>query len=250
MLVNPSLEGRSFFLEGGPVGVLLIHGFTATTAEVRPLANLLHEHGYTVSGPLLPGHRTRPEDLNRVSWRDWVAAAEDAYTELSKRCQRIIVGGESTGALLALNLAADHPLIAGLLLYAPALRLNLKPIDHLLLRLIAPFRASIPKPVSGTNPFWEGYAVNPLKGTLQLLRLQKYVRPKLQKVEQPVLIVQGRLDKTVHPSVPEDIDQGVHSKILKKVWMENSGHIVLIDADKDQVEVLTLNFLQSILEQK
>ena len=51
MIHNPHLEGEPFFWEAGPVGVLLIHGFTATTAEVRPLAKILQQDGYTVSGP-------------------------------------------------------------------------------------------------------------------------------------------------------------------------------------------------------
>ncbi len=33
------LPGESFLWEGGPVGVLLAHGFTATHAEVRPTSS-------------------------------------------------------------------------------------------------------------------------------------------------------------------------------------------------------------------
>jgi carboxylesterase len=103
-LHNAHLEGGPFFWEAGPVGALLCHGVTATTAEVRPLARRLHEAGYTVAGPLLPGHGTRPEDLNRVSWQDWVGAAEEVYQKLSARCQRIFLGGESMGAVTAARL--------------------------------------------------------------------------------------------------------------------------------------------------
>lgn len=246
MIVNPSLEGSSFFLEGGPAGVLLIHGFTATTAEVRPLANFLHDQGFTVAGPLLPGHKTSPDALNKVSWKDWVKTAEHAYAQIKTHCPIVFAGGESTGGLLAINLAADHPEIAGLLVYAPALRLSLRPIDRLLLPVLALFLSSVPKPVSGTNPYWQGYTVNPLKGTLNLLRLQKIVFPKLKRIHQPLLIVQGRLDKTVAASVPDEIARSVHSQIVEQVWMENSGHIVLIDAEKEAVEALTLRFLKHI----
>ena len=54
-LKNPQFEGGPFFWEGGPVGVLLVHGLTATAVEVRPFAKRLHELGFTVGGPLLPG---------------------------------------------------------------------------------------------------------------------------------------------------------------------------------------------------
>ena len=53
---NAHLPGDDFYWAGNETGVLLIHGFTAITAEVRPMAQLLHREGYTVAAPLLPGH--------------------------------------------------------------------------------------------------------------------------------------------------------------------------------------------------
>jgi carboxylesterase len=99
MLYNPKLEGSPFYWAGGPQGILFIHGFSATTAEVRPLARVLHASGYTVAGPLLPGHFTNPQDLNHVRWQEWIAACEEMYQQLSWQCNLIVVGGESTGAL-------------------------------------------------------------------------------------------------------------------------------------------------------
>ena len=79
---NPHLEGETFFWSGNEIGVLLLHGLTATTAEVRLLAEKLHASGYTISAPLLPGHGTRPEELNGTTWHDWAWAAEKAYSTL------------------------------------------------------------------------------------------------------------------------------------------------------------------------
>ncbi|RPH38721.1 MAG: alpha/beta hydrolase, partial [Burkholderiales bacterium] len=76
VLHNPHLEGETFLWEAGSVGVFLSHGYTATTAEVRLFAKRLHEKGYSVAAPLLAGHGTRPEDLNRVTWQDWVESGE------------------------------------------------------------------------------------------------------------------------------------------------------------------------------
>lgn len=57
-MINPELDGSSITWQGGKTGFLLLHGFTATTAEVRPLGEALHAAGHTVSAPLLPGHGT------------------------------------------------------------------------------------------------------------------------------------------------------------------------------------------------
>jgi carboxylesterase len=252
---NPHLEGDPFTWQGGPIGVLLIHGFTATTAEVRPLARCLYEHGYTVAGPLLPGHNTTPEDANRFHWRDWVRCVEIAYRELAARCSRVIVGGESTGALLALYLASEHPEVAAVLSYAPALRLTLRRRDIVRLYLVAPFkpyvtkRSSGPALSSGGDSLWRGYPVAPLKGTIELLKLQRAVRPRLPRVQQPVLVVQGRNDPTVHPSASETIYREVCSTVKELHWLERSAHKVILDDECDQVFALTLAFIVRALAQ-
>jgi carboxylesterase len=245
-LYNPHMEGEAFTWEGGPVGILLIHGFTATTAEVRLLAKYFHTRGFTVSGPLLPGHGTRPEDLNQVRWQDWAEDVEACYQELKVRCQQVFVGGESTGGLLALYLAAAHPEIAGVLAYAPALRLQLSWLDRLRLYLLAPFLPHVPKGNMDSSQVWQGYPVNPLKGTIQLLRLQNEVMPRLKDIQQPVLVCQGTLDKTVDPGVPELILQSVSSKITEQHWFEKSAHCVALDQEWEVVADVTLDFINKV----
>lgn len=243
-LHNPELLGEEFYWSGGPVGILLCHGFTATTAEVRPLARCLHAAGYTVAGPLLPGHNTTPEDLNRVRWQDWVETFDAMLERLYARCEAVVVGGESTGGLLSLYHAIHDPRPAAILAYAPALRLTLKPVVQILLRLMAPFKTSWAKRNMRSGTPWQGYRVNPLKGTLQLIQLQKQVDPFLSQIYQPLLIIQGRQDITVHPGVPERIASRVASPIKEIHWMENSPHTVIVDQELDQVARITLQFLK------
>jgi len=253
MLQNPHLEGDAFAWEAGPTGALLIHGFTATTAEIRPLARTLVGRGYAVAGPLLPGHKARPADVNRYRWQDWVQVVAEAYDRLAARCDRVFVGGESTGALLSLFLASEHPEIAGLLLYAPALRLTLRPIDACKLSLLAPFVPYLPKPRRGTgrathaDALWQGYTVSPLKGTRELLRLQRAVRARLSGVRQPVFIAQGKLDRTVDPRAPQMILDGVRSSVKELHWFDRSAHCVLIDDEWEEVTALTLRFLDRVV---
>jgi carboxylesterase len=246
---NPRLEGGSFFWEGAEVGVLLSHGFTATTAEVRPLAKILHHRGYTLSGPLLPGHGTQPEDLNRCRWQDWANALEKAYLDIRTRCRRVFVGGESMGALLALYLGARYPEIAGILAYAPALRVP-SSTAPLLARIVKPFvpyrrkSKGVPRP---TDALWQGYFVNPTSAVVELFRLQKVVLNLLPQIRQPLLIVHGREDETIDPVSSEIIQQQVQSKIKELHWMEKSGHCVILDCELKMVELLTLNFLETVL---
>ena len=116
------------------------------------MAKRLSNEGYTVSGILLPGHGTTPENLSQTHRRDWIQASEEAYIKLKGECSSVIVGGESVGALLALRLASDHPEIKGLLLYAPAMRLAASFIEKVLLVLVSPFVFSVKKKFCNSEP--------------------------------------------------------------------------------------------------
>ncbi len=247
ILRNPQLDGSAFFWKAGPTGILLCHGFTATTAEVRLLAQSLHSQGYTVAGSLLPGHGTTPQDCNRHTWQDWYAAVEHTYQKLATHCQTVIVGGESTGALLVLYLACQHPEVAAILCYAPVLRLKLNRGIVFVLSLCAPFLTSIPKAASTDDNPWQGYSVQPLKGASQILRLQKVILPLLPQVRPPILIMQGRLDPTVHPQSPQVIYDQVGSPIKELHWLEHSTHCVILDKERDLAADLTLAFLNRVL---
>jgi len=242
-LRNPHLDGTPFYWEGGPLGVLLCHGLTATTAEVRLLAQVLHQRGYTVAAPLLPGHGTTPQDCNRHTWQDWYASVEQAYQQLTSHCQTVVVGGESAGALLILRLASLHPDVAAILCYAPALKLKLSRGKIFLLSLCVPFLTSIPKPPSTDNNPWQGYSVNPLKAADQLRRLQKVIYPLLPQIHQPIIIIQGKLDPTVHSQSSQIIYDQISSSIKELHWLEHSTHCVILDKEREKAAELTLNFL-------
>ena len=246
-LHNPHLEGQSFFWKAGPVGVFLSHGYTATSAEILPLAKRLHEKGYTVAAPLLPGHGTAPEDLNRVRWQDWVRCGEETCADLFRNCEHVFVAGESMGGVVALYLASQNPEIAGVLLYAPAVRLAMSLTDRVKLYLGAPFISQVNRESLDCADDWQGYPGLPLKGAIQLLRFGVATEARLANIRQPVLVFQGRLDTTVSPDVGDIILNGVSSTIKKHYWMENSHHAITLDQEQDQVADLTIEFIEQLL---
>ncbi|NOT71638.1 MAG: alpha/beta fold hydrolase [Hyphomicrobium sp.] len=115
----------SFKIKGGKTGILLLHRLCGTPVEMRFVANGLAKLGYTVHCPQLAGHCGTPADISKSTWFDWYRSAEDALIELRKECDYVIAGGLSTGAVLALMLAAKHPTkIDATALMAPTLWLN------------------------------------------------------------------------------------------------------------------------------
>src|SRR6266702_4213816 len=90
---------------GGPVGVLLCHGFTGSPQTLRGWADYLAARGLTVSLPRLPGHGTTWQDLAQTSGDDWLAEVDAAFGRLASRCEQAFVFGISMGGCLALRLA-------------------------------------------------------------------------------------------------------------------------------------------------
>ena len=73
------------------IGVLLVHGFTGSPPSMRPWGEFLHSKGYSVRVPLLPGHGTRVEELNKVKWEEWPAKITFELSELKKTCDTIFL---------------------------------------------------------------------------------------------------------------------------------------------------------------
>jgi carboxylesterase len=247
---NPHLDPSPFFFEGGPSGVLLLHGFTATPVEMKLIGQFLSERGYTVSGPLLPGHGTSVDEINACSWCDWVKHAERGYAELTERCERVFVGGESLGGLLSLYLGSTHHEIAGLILYAPAVRIaspfiHLSPLFKYLVKRL-PKRRPENDPDSVVNQRWSGYTVDPVPAVAQVLPLQREVRRRLRLIEQPIIVFQGRLDTTLKHSGAEEVLATVQSADKELVWLEGSSHCIVLDVEWEDAAEKTLAFIQRI----
>ena len=243
---NSHLEGNTFVLEGNETGILLLHGFTATTAEVRLLGECLHQKGFTISAPLLPGHGTHPTDLNSVKWMDWFEAAEKAFLELRSKCKHVFIGGESMGSLPVLLLASRYTGIDGVMLFAPAIKLP----GAWRAYLLKPFIPWIKKGPSKEELAWKGYNVYPVKGMIELLKLQMVAKRELKQILQPTITFTGARDMTISPDSGEFILDRIASKQKKLYKMPNSPHCIILGQERDEVCKICQNFILSTVEEK
>jgi carboxylesterase len=98
---SPSPDRGTFELSGSDIGILLIHGFTGDTQEMRPLAESLHTRfGVTCYAPLLPGHGVPPHLMASITDQDWYNAVNAGLDYIRGKCSRIIVIGFSMGGAL------------------------------------------------------------------------------------------------------------------------------------------------------
>jgi len=242
-LHNPHFNDDPILSLKGNTGILLLHGFTATPFEVRNLADFFINKGFSVSAPTLAGHGTKPEDMLTIHWEDWLQTGEKGYAQLSDHCDNIFVGGESTGAVVSLLMAAHHPEIAGILAYSPAMQLPLKSFEQLAVHLLSKVWKFSPKNDLEGNTTWQGYRVNPINGVKQLLKLEKETIKQLEAITQPVLVFLGGEDKTIDLTSGDIVMDGVSSQYKKKHFYPNAEHCILLGDDFEEVADISLKFI-------
>jgi carboxylesterase len=221
------------------VGVLLVHGYTGSPAEMRPLAEQLARHEIGSIGILLRGHGTHPNEMLQYRYTDWIDDAEAGLDRLLNRYDRAFIVGLSMGGTLALNLAARHatdPRIAGVIPMCAVLRLvdwrlGLAPILSRLIRWQAWGHPNI-KNVS----MWDqhvAYRRFRTRTVLQLLALMRETQELLGQVRQPLLIVQASEDRVVPPWNAKLVHDLTASNDKRLLWLDNCYHVVTVDFDAD-----------------
>lgn len=235
------LSTDPFFFDGGPVGVLLIHGFTGAPTEMRPMGEYLAARGLTVAGVRLPGHGTTPEELAHTTRDEWIAACETELAKLRARCQTLFVGGLSLGALLALWLGAHHDDLAGLILLAPAVkvrdwRMRFTPIARYFIKYspVDPTAESDLEDPEALDRVW-CYDTRPIAAAAEVYALQRWVQRALPRIRQPVLIIQGRGDRALTPDAAQFTYERIGSGDKTLIWLEHSGHNILVDGERERV---------------
>ena len=84
---------KEIYYKRGKIGILLIHGFTSSPLDFKPMAEYLAKKNITVLAPLLKGHGTSPENLATTTDEDWFKSVEDAYHRLRKEVKYVFVAG-------------------------------------------------------------------------------------------------------------------------------------------------------------
>jgi len=250
-------DTSSFFLAGGRVGCVLLHGFTATPQEMRPLGTRLHAAGHTVHGVLTAGHGTTADDLARTSWRDWINSARHGLAQLERHSDTAVVVGLSMGSLLALALAHDYPeRVRGIVLLSPALLLRDRRIEKYLplLRATVPWLPQrwqsvakqgrdIADPVArAASPAYDRV---PLRSVVGLVRLQQHVRRLVPAIRQPVLTIHARQDHTCPLENVALLQQQLPLPPQVEL-LDNSFHVITLDYDRDRVAERVCEFVGTI----
>ncbi|GAA1251629.1 alpha/beta fold hydrolase [Kitasatospora nipponensis] len=245
----PPLPGAEPYRHrGGPVAVLLCHGFTGSPQSLRPWAEYLAAAGLTVSLPLLPGHGTRWQDLQVTRWEDWYAEVSRELLRLSEECEQVFVFGLSMGGGLALRLAAEHgDLVAGVVVVNPSVRSD-HPATALLpvLRHVVPSLPGIVDDIALPGATELGYARMPGHALWSLSRLWREVQRALPRVAQPVLLLRSPQDHVVSPANSALVLSRISSVDVTERLCERSYHVATLDHDAELIFEESLGFVRRL----
>jgi len=223
-------NGQYYFEHPGKPAVIIVHGLTATPWEVRTLSIYLSEHNYTVLTPVLAGHGRSPAELEKTTWRDWYHNVNESHRRLAETSPRVFVIGISTGGSLAIELAKEHDLAGAILIGTPVTLRDSRTkfavaASHVLRwtdRLVLPEEDG------------HYYPVMPTKTVAELNRLILHTTRSAPGVEEPVFLIQSRVDPTVDPSSANDLYVLLGSADKHMLWLDSVTHTVIRD-DPDGV---------------
>ena len=235
------------FYEGGPIGIVCVHGFGGTPYTLRPVALELAERGYTVSVPRLPGHGTSAADMATTGWTDWLSEVDRATAEVADCCERVFLVGLSMGATLSLAAGASRSDLAGLVVINPLLDIDPDMIEQVKMFLDsgAVETDDGPSDISDSTVVEIGYDTVPLASLLELYTGAAATLATLDQVKAQTLVITSRNDHVV-PTDNSELVVKALGKQADQLWLERSFHVATLDVEHTVISDSVNDFIAKI----
>jgi len=267
--IIPTAEPFFFPGKAGQPGCLLIHGFTGSPKEMRWMGEYLNQQGNSCLGIRLTGHATRPEDMIRSRYTDWMLSVEDGYHLLRDALpvghregvslpkggvtDRIYLVGLSMGGMLSLLMSTKLE-VAGVVAMSTPYRIPYD-IPAWMMKFFSYIMRYQPQGKEEPGASWFdksaytehfSYPRNPVRSGAEVQTLASELRASLPKVDVPVLLIHSKNDTYVLPENMEHIYNNLGTSDKTKLYITESGHVVTRDAARVQVFEAASAFIHQI----
>ena len=251
--------------------IVYLHGFSASQMEGDPVhQNIAKQFHCNLYLARLAEHGIdTTEDLMNLTAEKYWESAQLAYAIGKQIGKKVILMSTSTGGTLALQLAANYPEIAGLILYSP----NIEIFDPSAPLLNNPWGLQIGRTVLKSNyvdikykdsaypKYWNSHYRIEAVVALQNLLEATMTKTTFKKIHQPTLALyyykdEANQDNVVKVNAIQKMMQQIAtpSNLKMEMAIPNAGNHVLaspiVSKDIVSVEQATAKFMQELIIKK
>ncbi|EJS74981.1 carboxylesterase [Bacillus cereus] len=238
---------KPFTFEGGDRAVLLLHGFTGNSADVRMLGRFLEKKGYTCHAPIYKGHGVPPEQLVHTGPEDWWKDVMNAYQHLKDQgYEKIAAVGLSLGGVFSLKLAYTLPILGVVPMCAPMYIKSEEIMYQGILAYAREYKKREQKSPERIEQEMFEFKQTPMNTLKALQELIRDVRNNVDMIYAPTFVVQARHDEMINTDSANIIYNGVESTLKDIKWYEDSTHVITLDKQREELHEDVYNFLEQL----
>ncbi|WP_433772949.1 alpha/beta hydrolase [Bacillus wiedmannii] len=238
---------KPFTFEGGDRAVLLLHGFTGNSADVRMLGRFLEKKGYTCHAPIYKGHGVPPEQLVHTGPEDWWKDVMNAYQHLKDQgYEKIAAVGLSLGGVFSLKLAYTLPILGVVPMCAPMYIKSEEIMYQGILAYAREYKKREQKSPERIEQEMFEFKQTPMNTLKALQELIRDVRNNVDMIYAPTFVVQARHDEMINTDSANIIYNGVESTLKNIKWYEDSTHVITLDKQREELHEDVYNFLEQL----
>lgn len=247
------VAGQPFFFTGSRKGVVLLHSYTSSSADVRLLGRDLQRAGYTVYAPVFTGHGHDPltvlQEGNPAEWWNDTQVAIRRLRDAG--INQIAIFGLSLGGLLATKaLENDSELLGGGVFASPVTTWGQSNVPQFFPKLAADFyqrmgldQAAIQQKITEIDQLLPQQLTD-------IQAMTKEIDARLSQIHGSFFIAQGGQDEMIDPQSGQQLattltQQGV---TVDYHYYPTASHVLTVNSARRQLTSDVKRYLNQIFE--